>query len=165
MATAKPTTQTAVERRAAEAQLRTLLATFAPDSIRQIAAVRRALRKRLPTAHEVVYEYRDCCVISVSPTAQGYEGVFAIRASADAVKLYFNQGKGLPDPAKVLQGSGGQARWIETKGAATLARPEIAALIEKAIARNRVPFEATGRGSVVIRETTASKKTRTRRRT
>jgi hypothetical protein len=158
-------TQTAAARRAAEAQLTTLLTTFAPDSLRQIAALRRALRKRLPTAHEVVYEYRDCCVISVSPTEQGYDGVFAIRASADAVKLYFNQGKGLPDPGKVLQGSGGQARWIETKGAATLARPEVAALVETAIASTRVPFEAAGRGSVIVRETTASKQTQARKRT
>ncbi len=164
MSTPTPKPQTAVERRAAEARLRSLLTTFAPDSLRQIAAVRGKLRKRLPTAHEVVYEYRDCCVISISPSGQGYEGVFALRASSDGVKLYFNQGKRLSDPTKLLQGSGGQARWIETKGAATLARPEVAALIEKAIANNRVPFDATGRGSVVVRETTASKKTRTRRR-
>ena len=65
-----------------------------------------ALRKRLPTAHEVVYEYRDCFVISYSPNERGYEGVLAIRASADGVKLYFNRGKGLPDPEKLLQGSG-----------------------------------------------------------
>ena len=107
MSTSTPKPQTAVERRAAEARLRSLLTKFAPDSLRQIAAVRGKLRKRLPTAHEVVYEYRDCCVISISPSGQGYEGVFALRASADSVKLYFNQGKGLPDPTKVLQGSGG----------------------------------------------------------
>ena len=68
--------------------------------------MRRWLRKRLPTAHEVVYEYRDCFVISYSPNERGYEGVLAIRASADGVRLYFNHGKGLPDPEKLLQGSG-----------------------------------------------------------
>ena len=114
--TSASSTQTAAARRAAESKLTTLLTTFAPDSLRQIAALRRALRKRLPSAHEVVYEYRDCCVISVSPTEQGYDGVFAIRASADAVKLYFNQGKGLPDPGKILQGSGGQARAVRGGG-------------------------------------------------
>src|SRR5206468_12498380 len=100
-------TQPAVERRAAEAQLRTLIDKFAPAHLRLIGAMRRSLRKRLPTAHEVVYEYGNlgAVVVSFSPNERGYEGVLAIRASADGVKLYFNQGKELPDPAKLLQGS------------------------------------------------------------
>ena len=149
-------TQSAVARRSAEAQLRTLIAKFAPAHLRLIGAMRRWLRKRLPTAHEVVYEYRDFFVISYSPNDHGYEGVLAIRASADAVKLYFNQGKELPDPAKLLQGSS-QTRWIHMEGASTLARPEVACLIDEAIARNRVPFARAGRGSVVIRSTSAKK--------
>ena len=53
-------TQSAVARRSAEAELRTLIAKFAPAHLRLVGAMRRWLRKRLPTAHEVVYEYRDC---------------------------------------------------------------------------------------------------------
>src|SRR5262245_22540708 len=107
-------TQSATERRSAEAELRTLIVRFAPDHLRLISAMRRSLRKRLPTAHEVVYEYRDCFVISYSPSERGYEGVLAIRGSAEAVKLYFNPGKDLPDPEKLLQGSS-QVRFIEVE--------------------------------------------------
>ena len=155
-------TQSAVARRSAEAQLRTLIAKFAPAHLRLIGAMRRSLRKRLPTAHEVVYEYRDWFVISYSPNERGYEGVLAIRASANGVKLYFNRGKELPDPEKLLQGSGKQTRSIDVEGASTLARPAVACLIDEAIARNRVPFARAGRGSVVIRS--ASAKQRRRRR-
>jgi hypothetical protein len=115
------------------------------------------LRKRLPTAHEVVYEYRDCFVISLSADDRGYEGALAIRASADGVRLYFNRGKDLPDPEKLLQGSS-QTRWIDVGGASTLARPEVARLIDEAIARNRVPFARAGRGSVVIRSASVRKR-------
>jgi hypothetical protein len=153
-------TQSAVERRSAEAQLRTLIAKFAPAHERLIGAMRRGLRKRLPTAHEVVYEYRDCFVISLSPNEHGYEGVLAIRASADGVRLYFNRGKELPDPAKLLLGSAKQVRWIHVEGAPTLARPEVARLIDEAIARNHVPFARTGRGSVVIRSASAKQRRR-----
>src|SRR5262245_47945538 len=97
--------QSAVERRAAEAELRTLIDKFAPAHLRLVGAMRRSLRQRLPTAHEVVYEYRDCFVISYSPNEHGYEGVLVIRGSADGVKLYFSRGKELPDPEKLLQGS------------------------------------------------------------
>jgi hypothetical protein len=154
-------TQSAVARRSAEAQVRTLIAKFAPTHLRLISAMRRSLRKRLPTAHEVVYEYRDWFVISYSPNERGYEGVLAIRADADGVKLYFNCGKELPDPEKLLHGSS-QTRWIHLEGASTLARPEVACLIEEAIARNRVPFAGAGRGSVVIRSASAKKRQRSR---
>ena len=149
-------TQSAVARRSAEAQLRTLIAKFAPAHLRLIGAMRRWLRKRLPTAHEVVYEYRDWFVISYSPNEHGYEGVLAIRGSANGVKLYFNQGKELPDPEKLLQGSA-NARWIHMESASTLARPAVARLIDEAIAHNRVPFAPAGRGSVIIRSASAKK--------
>jgi hypothetical protein len=150
--------QPAAERKSAEAQLSALVAEFAPSHLRLIDATRRHLRKLLPTAHEVVYEYRDCFVISYSPNDRGYDGVLAIRASADAVVLYFNRGKELPDPAKVLQGSGKQTRSIILEGASTLARPEVARLIEEALARNSVPYARAGRGSVLIRPTSANRR-------
>src|SRR5262245_27837275 len=162
MSTSQLSTQSAVARRSAEAQLRTLIAKFAPAHLRLIGAMRRCLRKRLSTAHEVVYEYHDFFVISYSPNGRGYEGVFAIRASANGVRLYFNRGKELPDPAKLLQGSAGQVRFINVEGSSALVRPEVASLIDEAIARNRVPFARAGRGSVVIRS--ASAKQRRRRR-
>ena len=155
-------TQSAAARRSAEAQVRAGIAKFAPAHLRLVGAMRRWVRKRLPTAHEVVYEYRDCFVISYSPSERGYEGVLAIRGSADGVRLYFNRGKGLPDPEKLLQGSGGQTRWIHVEGASTLARPAVASLIDEAMARNRVPFARAGRGSVVIRSTSAKQRRRRR---
>src|ERR1700730_1293933 len=112
MGTSQPSTQSAAARRSAGAELRTLIAQSAPSHLRLIGAMRRSLRTRLPTAYEVVYEYRDCFVISYSPSEHGYAGVLAIRGSADGVRLYFNRGKGLPDPEKLLQGSGGQRRWV-----------------------------------------------------
>ena len=153
--------QTVAARRAAEAQLTALVTEFAPAHKRLMAATRKTLRERLPTAHEVVYEYRDCVVISFAPNQLGMEGVFAIRASADGVVLYFNRGKELPDPAKLLQGSGKQTRSITLEGASTLARPEVARLMDEAIARNDVPYARDGSGSVLIRPTAARKRKQT----
>jgi hypothetical protein len=57
----------------------------------------------------------------------------------------------------LLQGSS-QTRFIDVEGASTLARPEVARLIDEAITRNRVPFASAGRGSVIIRSTSAKKR-------
>ena len=162
MSTSQVSTESAAARRSAEAELRRLIAKFAAAHQRLVGAMRRSLRKRLPTAHEIVYEYRDCFVISYSPSEHGYEGVLAIRASADGVKLYFNRGKELPDPEKLLKGSGKQVRSIDVESASALARPAVARLIDEAIARNRVPFAGAGRGPVVIRSTSAKQRRRRR---
>lgn len=150
-------TQTVAARRAAEAELRRLSDKFSPTQLRLVGAMRKWLQKRLPTAHEIVYEYRDCFVVSYSPSGHGYEGVLGIRGSADGIRLYLMQGKDLPDPAKLLQGSA-QTRWIDMESASTLARPEVVRLIEEAIARNRVPFAKAGRGSVVLSPSTSARK-------
>lgn len=157
MSKSAPTTQSAAERRAAEAELKALLARIAPDHQRLTAAVRKAVQQRLPTAHELAYEYADCVVSSFTPNGQGKDGVLGIRASADEVRLFFGFGKGLPDPEKLLNGTA-TTRWILVEGASTLTRPAVAALIEAAIARNNIPFPTTGPGPVVVRPTTASKR-------
>lgn len=158
MSTTRQDTQSAIERKTAEAELDTLIARFASTHERLVASVRRSLRKRLPTAHEVVYEYADFVVISYSPNGNGYDGVLALRASIDGVSLYFNQAKGLHDPEKLLKGSGKQARWLALEGKSPLTRPTVSRLIDEALAQNRVPFEISGRGQVVVRSTTAQKR-------
>jgi hypothetical protein len=152
-------TPSAAERRAAEAELTSLVEKHAPEHQKLVATMRRSLQKRLPTAHELVYEYANqgAVVISYSPNEHGYDGVLAVRASADGVKLYFTQGKGLPDPEKLLKGSN-QTRWIAVEDASTLTRPAVTTLIDEAVARTPAPFAPTGRGSVVIRSTSARKK-------
>lgn len=143
--------QPAAERRSAERALRTLIAAHAPAHQRLIGALRHALRKRLPTANEIVYTYRDCFVISYSPDERGYAGPLALRCASTDIRLYFNRGKELPDPAHLLRGSGTQTRWTPLANASTLAAPAIARLIDEALARGSAPFAATGRGGVILR--------------
>jgi len=161
MSPSAPTTQSPAERRAAEAESLQLIAKHAPEHQKLVASMRRAIRKRLPTAHELVYEYTSWIAISYSPTAQGFQGVLAIRADADEVKLHFAIGRGLPDPDKLLQGSG-LTRWILVEGISTLARPAVVKFIEGAIKNNRVPFPRSGKGPVVI-QSSAKKKAKKRR--
>ncbi len=144
-----PPPQPAADRRAAEAELRALITKFAPDHLSLVTAIRKSLRKRLPTAYEIIYEYRSWFVISISPTQHGHEGLFGIRGDSDGIKFYFNHGKSLPDPDKLLQGSA-QVRFIEVDTAATLTRPAIATLIDKAIAHNKVPFPSASQGPVLL---------------
>lgn len=150
-------TQSPGERRAAEAHIRSLAEIYAPSQQGEIASIRRRLRKRIPAAHEIVYEYRGFFVISFSPSVHGYEGILALHAGAEGLRLYFNHGKELPDPEGLLQGAGKQARWLLLEKPSTLSRKAVASLIDEAITSRRVAFEREGRGMVVVQSTTAQK--------
>lgn len=149
--------QTAAERRAAEAATKALIGKLAPDHARLVSGLRKAVRSLLPSAHELVYEYRSWFVLSFSPTTRGHEGVLAIRGEASGVKLYLNRGKELRDPERLLKGSGSLVRFIEVASAAALRRPAVKALIDEALDRNPLPFEANGAGSIVLRLDTPKK--------
>ena len=86
----------------------------------------------------------------------------SIAARANGVGLCFIHGAGLPDPKKLLLGSGNQTRFIRLESAAVLARPEVEALVAAAIARAKAPLPATGRGKLIIRSVSAKQRPRRR---
>ena len=145
-----------------EAQLRSLIEKFAPKDQKLIRSVRSAVRRRFPTANELVYDYNTFFVIGYSPTDRPTEGIVSIAARAEGVRLYLMQGPQLPDPKKLLMGSGKQTRFIRVEAARQLAHPDVEALIAAAIDQAGVPLPSKGRGRLVIR--TFGGKRRPRRR-
>lgn len=143
-----------------EARLRALIAKLDPGQQKLVRSVRAALRKRLPAANELVYDYAHSLVIGYTPSEHGIQAVVALSARADEVALYFNQGHTLPDPKKLLKGSGRQTRFIQVEAASELRRPEVEALIAAAIDRADVPLPASGRGKLIIRTDSSTKRPR-----
>jgi len=152
MTPAPDESQPLAERRKAETTLRALLTRGAPDHAQLVTATRKALRTRLPAAHELIYDYGKAVVIGFSPTHRGIEAVFAIRASAKGVTLYLNRGKDIPDPEKLLKGSAKLVRMLPVESAAELKRPAAAALLDAAIALNPLPFATRDKGSVTLKQ-------------
>jgi Domain of unknown function (DU1801) len=143
-----------------EAQLRAHIEKFDPKHQRLIHAVRSAVRKRLPAANEFVYDYNTFFVITYSPTDRPTDGVASIAARADGVQLYFMQGPQLPDPKKLLMGSGKQTRFIRVEAASQLAHPDVEALIAATLGLAKVPLPSKGRGKLVIRTDATTKRPR-----
>jgi hypothetical protein len=140
------------------ALLRSYLERFEPAQRKLISAVRTAVRKRLPTANELLYDYGTSVVLSYSPTDRGVDAILSVTARAGGVALYFTQGKRLPDPRKLLKGSAKQVRFIELESARQLATPDVAALIASAIAESATPLPTTGGGELTVRATAAAKR-------
>ncbi|MFI5236292.1 MAG: hypothetical protein ACHQXA_11320 [Gemmatimonadales bacterium] len=144
-----------------ERQVKGFIAKFERQHQTLIRAVRRALRKRLPGAFELVYDTYNCLVIGYGATARPSEGILSLAADANGVTLFFLYGVGLPDPKKILLGDGKQVRSIRLPAAATLKRPEVEAILAAAVARSRHPLRG-GKTEVSIR--LISKKQRPRRK-
>lgn len=143
-----------------EAQLKTFLGRFDPKNQKLIRSLRTALRKRFPSANELVYDYSNSVVIGYSSTEAGIDSVVAIAGRADGVSLYLNQGHQLPDPKGILLGSGKQTRFIPVETATRLAHPDVKALIAGAVELAKVPMPSKGKGTLMIRSSAAKKKAR-----
>jgi hypothetical protein len=142
-------------------QLAEFIGKFDPAMARRIRAVRAALRKRFPTATELVYDNYNFFVIGYSSTERPSDCIVSIVANAKGVGLSFYYGSGLPDPHKILEGSGSQNRFIRlTAGAATLERPEVKELLQAAAAQAKRPLPTSGGGKTVIRSISAKQRPR-----
>jgi hypothetical protein len=144
----------------AEKQLATFIGKFSPSDQRLIRAVRTALRKRLPTANELVYDNYNFFVIGYSPTERPSDAILSMAVRAHGLGLCFIHGAKLPDPHRMLLGSGNQTRFIRIDSPQILKRAEVQALVAAAIAQARAPFPADGRGKLIIRSVAARQRPR-----
>ena len=145
-----------------EQQLAAFIKKFDSKNAVLIRSVRKVLRKRLPTANELVYDNYNFFVIGYCSTERPSDCILSIAAGANGVGLSFYHGATLPDPHKLLLGSGSQNRFIRIESPATPTRPEVEELIAAAIAQAKVPLPENGRGKLVIRS--ISKKQKPRRK-
>src|SRR2546427_8842747 len=121
----------------AEKQLEAFIGKFAPTDQRLIRAVRSAVRKRFPTANELVWDNYNFFVIGYSPTERPSDSIVSIAARANGVGLCFIRGASLADPKKVLMGSGNQTRFIRVPSVDVLSHPEVGALLTAAAVQSR----------------------------
>ena len=145
---------------AAEKQLKSFVAKFEPKYQRLIREVRKAVQVRFETAHELVYDNYNFFVIGYCSSERPSDSIVSIAAGANGVGLCFIHGAKLPDPKKILIGSGNQTRFIRLESAAVLDRPEVEAMIAAAIARAKTPLPKTGRGKLIIRSVSAKQRPR-----
>jgi hypothetical protein len=146
----------------AEERLQGFIDKFEPKHQALIRALRARLRKRLRTANELVWDNYNFFVIGYSPTERPSDSIVSIAAAANGVGLAFYRGAALPDPHKILLGSGSQNRFVRVNDAEVLSRPEVETLIAAAIVQAPKPLAAGGKGKLMIRSISAKQKPRRR---
>jgi hypothetical protein len=132
-------------------QLNTLLERFDPPIRALVREARTKLRRRMPTAFELVYENARAVAIGFASSERMSDTIVSLAVYARGVNLYFMYGIALDDPHHLLLGGGNQGRFVRLESAATLDRPEIKDLLAAAIAEGDTPLPRSGRGRLVIK--------------
>ncbi len=144
----------------AEAQLAGFLAQYTPE----VAAVARAARKKLqailPGAVEMVYDNYNALVIGFGPTERTSEAIMSMALYPRWVNLFFLAGAVLPDPHRILKGSGKIVRHIRLDDASILDRPEVRDLIAAAIDDADKPFDPKSPRRLIIKSVSARQRAR-----
>ena len=141
-------------------QLAGFIGKFNPEVARLIRTSRRALRVRLPTAIEIVYDNYNALAIGFGSTERASDAIVSLAAYARGVNLYFIHGARLKDPDALLRGKGTQGRFIPLGSAKDIERPDVRALLGAACRLGKVPLPATGRGRLVIKSISAKQRPR-----
>jgi len=120
-------------------QLNTFLARFDPK-IRGLARAARAkLRRRMPTAIELVYDNYRALAIGFAASERMSDTIVSVAVYARGVNLYFMYGAALADPHHLLLGAGNQGRFVRLESPDTLDRRDIDGLLAAAIDEGETP--------------------------
>jgi hypothetical protein len=111
----------------------------------------KKMRTRLPGAIQLVYDNYNALAIGFSPSERSSEAIFSIVLYPRYVTLFFLQGKNVPDPNMLLQGSGKIVRTIRLENASDLDKPAVKELISAALKSAKVPIDHKARKKLIIR--------------
>ena len=145
------------------AQFSAFLSRFSPETVALVRRCLPKLRRAFPGSSQLVYDYSNSnyLVVAFGLSERGYEAIVAIAISPRWVRLYFQDGKSLPDPKGRLEGSGAKARSVTLKAASDLDHRDIRALFKAAIKHSGATFPRNRSTRMVIKS--ASKKQRPKR--
>ena len=141
-------------------QLARFLDKYEPAIAKRARASLAFLRKRLPTATELVYDNYNALAIGFGPTRNASDAIFSIAVYPRWVSLFFLQGAALPDPDGRLRGSGKKVRHIVLSRAEELRLPAVEALISAALATAKKPLDPYAKPILLIKSISAKQRPR-----
>jgi hypothetical protein len=139
-------------------QLAGFMQPYSPAIRKTARAALAKLRARIPGATEMVYDTYNALVIGFGPNDRASEAIVSIALYPKWVNLYFLDGALLPDPGKLLMGTGSRVRTLRLDEVALLERPPVRALLAAAVKNADSPFGRRRR--LVIKSVAARRRPR-----
>lgn len=133
---------------------------FEPSLAKLVKSARSVLRKRYPTAIELVYDNYNALAIGYSTTDRTSDVIMSLAVYARGLNLYFMYGRSLNDPKKLLQGNGSQGAFVRLNSVANLDDAGVKALIKEAVLQAKPPLAKVGGGYTIVKSVSAKQRPR-----
>ena len=115
-------------------------------------AVLKTMRARLPGAVELVYDKANALAIGFGPDDRASHIINSIAVYSNWINLYFFAGDSLPDPERLLQGSGTMVRHIRISSVDDLDRPAVKALMAAAVRAADPPLDRKAKRRMLVKQ-------------
>ena len=140
-------------------QLDQFIDRFTPAVAADARAALAMVTAALPGALRLVYDNYNALAIGFGPTEKARAITCSVAVYPRWVSLFLANGLTLPDPHRLMEGTGGTVRHVKLD-AARLADPAVAALIEAAAASVETPIDPGGEARTVIKSVSAKQRPR-----
>jgi hypothetical protein len=130
---------------------------FSPAVAGDFRIARAHVRKLFPRGYELVYDNYNAFGCGYSTTRLNSGVLISVVAYPRWVTLFFFHGRGLSDPAKLLQGSGARIRSVRLQPVSLVKSRAVQALLRQAIAPLKTelaaaPVLSTSIKSIVVKQ-------------
>ena len=150
----------------AERQLAQFISKYTPAVAKEGRAALKAMTRLVPGATRMVYDNYNFLVIGYGPSERASDAVVSLAFTPRWITLCFLQsGTKLPDPQKLLRGSGSRVRNVRLSSAKDLSTPAVKALLAESLRRAGVPIDPKARGRLIIKSISAKQRPRRPRST
>jgi hypothetical protein len=143
-----------------KAELDIFIDKYTPEMARAMRRALAQMRKKCPGALELVYDNYNALAVGFATGERVADALFSIVAYPKWVSIFFFKTLPLKDPSKRLAGSGTTTKHVVLDPKRALADPDVAALIDQALAKAGDPFAGGGRGRIVIKSISAKQRPR-----
>ncbi|HEY5547002.1 MAG TPA: hypothetical protein VIK50_13195 [Gemmatimonadaceae bacterium] len=142
-------------------QLESFISKYSPEVAREGRAAIKALERLVPGAVRMVYDNYNFLVVGFGPSERASEAVLSLAFAPRWISLCFLQGgPKLPDPHKLLRGSGTVVRNVRLESASDLNTPAIRALITESLRRAAMPIDPRAKGRLLIKSISGKQRPR-----
>jgi len=146
---------------AARRALNGFIEKYLPEIAKDGRDALKRLRRLMPGAVELVYDNYNWLVVGFGPSERASDAVCSLVFAPRWLTLCFLQdGPDLPDPHKLLRGSGHVVRNVRLMTAKELDDPAVRTLLRIAMARADVPIDPKQRRRLVIRSVSTKQRPR-----
>ena len=148
-----------------QAQLDGFIDKFTPEVALLTRKLLDKMKARVPGATIMVYDNYNALAIGFGPSDRAGKAVLSLAVMPRWVTLCFLFGAGLPDPHRLLNGSGSRVRHVRLHAAEDFDDPRVQDLLAAALDRSEPPINPTREQQLIIKSISAKQRPRRKGKT